>query len=93
MDRVTRFELSRTFVKRLRALPPQRQRRVEQALRAAMEDLRAPSLGLHELKGPLAGTYSINAGGDLRIHFEPLDAGPGTVALLTTVGTHSQLYG
>jgi hypothetical protein len=58
-----------------------------------MEDLTATGLDLHGLKGPLAGTYSISAGGDLRIHFEPQETSSGLVALLTTVDTHSQLYG
>ena len=93
MNRVARFEFSKTFVKRLRELPLRRQRRVEDALKAAMVDLNAPGLGLHQLKGPLAGTYSINAGGDLRVHFEARSTGPGVTALLITVGTHRQLYG
>jgi hypothetical protein len=35
----------------------------------------------------------ISAGGGPRIHFEPQGTGPEPVALLTAVGTHSQLYG
>ena len=93
MDRIARFEFSKTFVKRLRALPVKRQRRVELALRDAMVDINRPGLNLHGLKGKLAWTYSISAGGDLRVHFEPQDESSCPVALLITVGSHSQLYG
>jgi len=50
-------------------------------------------LRLHELKGDYAGTVSISAGGDLRIRMELREEDGVTIAILQSVGTHSQLYG
>ena len=76
MDRIARFEFSKTFVKRLRALPVKRQRRVELALRDAMVDIRGPGLNLHGLKGSSPGpirlvraeTYSSTLSRKMRTH-------------------------
>ncbi|MDR0284789.1 MAG: type II toxin-antitoxin system RelE/ParE family toxin [Propionibacteriaceae bacterium] len=91
--RIDSFHLTKRYLKHLTALSPAKQLKVRETMRLALSDINAPSLRLHELKGEFAGTYSISAGGDLRIHFELLQQDNEFVAVLQSVGTHSQLYG
>jgi len=87
------YHFTKRFLKRFTDLPPGKQIKVTQALTLAVADPYDPSLRLHALKGEYAGTYSISAGGDLRIHFEMTDKDGESIASLQSVGTHSQLYG
>jgi mRNA-degrading endonuclease YafQ of YafQ-DinJ toxin-antitoxin module len=93
VSQVARYHFTRHFNKQFAKLSPRRQAQVRQTLRLAMVDLDDPRLRLHELKGPFAGTYSISAGGDLRIHCGLITDEQAIVASLQAVGTHSQLYG
>jgi mRNA-degrading endonuclease YafQ of YafQ-DinJ toxin-antitoxin module len=98
---VDRFAATKQYSKALAKLQPKAQARVKRALEQALTDIHAPSLRLHGLSGRWLGVFSINAGGDLRILFEAVDAhedaaGPDsqtTVGVLITVGTHAQIYG
>jgi len=91
--KIDRFHFTKRFLKQLERLGAPQQARVQAALAQANVDLDLPSLRLHELKGEYAGTHSISAGGDLRIHIELFDEDGQTIASLQSVGTHSQLYG
>ncbi|MDR2895346.1 MAG: hypothetical protein LBV30_01635 [Propionibacteriaceae bacterium] len=84
---------TKTFEKQLGLLPDRKRSRVLEALRLLLENSNDRALRLHELKGQYEGTYSISAGGDLRIHFRLTLVGDCEVANLQDVGTHSQLYG
>ena len=90
--KVSQLRPTRRFKKRLSLLSAQRQRRIREALRLLLTDPHNAKLRLHGLKGEFADTYSISAGGDLRIHFELIEDGTKQVAVLQSVGTHSQLY-
>ena len=91
--RIDRLDLSRRFEKQIAKLPARKRARVREALRLAVADPDDPRLRLHELKGEFAGTYSISAGGDLRVHFRLIEEDGVSIANLHAVGTHSQLYG
>ncbi len=65
-----RFAATRQFAKAFARLPAKKQEKVRQVLAAALNDVSAPLLRLHPLTGDWAGTYSLSAGGDLRILFE-----------------------
>ncbi|MCL2470708.1 MAG: hypothetical protein FWF25_03070 [Propionibacteriaceae bacterium] len=91
--RIDRFELSKKFIKAFQKLTSGEQRRVNQALTTATVDLSHPALRSHELKGNYAGTVSISAGGDLRIHIHLIEEDDLTIAIVQSVGSHSQLYG
>lgn len=84
-----KLELSREFNKRFQKLSPKQADRVTRTLQTFLRDKHTPVLRYHALKGRWAGYYSISAGGDLRIHVRYLNA---QTALITTVGSHAQLY-
>jgi mRNA-degrading endonuclease YafQ of YafQ-DinJ toxin-antitoxin module len=91
--RIDRLDLSSRFVKQLTRLSVRKQDRVREALRLAINDPGDPRLRVHALAGQFQGTYSISAGGDLRIHFRLIESDGQSIASLQSVGTHSQLYG
>lgn len=80
---------AKAFDKSFLKLPAKKQQKVRATIVLFLENPRARSLRLHELEGKLAGTWSISAGGDLRIHFR-YDGD--TVVFFLAVGTHAQLY-
>ncbi len=82
-------QFSKQFIKQWRALPPKKQTKVIATIELFRQNPKARSLRLHELKGEFAGTWSISAGGDLRIHFR-YDCD--TLVFFLAVGTHAQLY-
>ena len=96
MRHVARYRFGREFKKLYGKLPPRKQAAVNEALKRALADLDDPRLRLHALKGEFVGTYSLSAGGDLRIHLrlleEMVDGETVLIASLQAVGTHSQLY-
>lgn len=49
-----------------------------------------PLLNNHALAGEYNGFRSIDITGDLRVHYQPIDA---KTALFITIGTHHELYG
>jgi len=87
------FKASSAFTKALGKLPKKERDRIQSALRKATADLTDPTLRCHKLKGQLAGVWSVDAGGDLRIHFRLRQEDQLIWAYLVAVGTHSQLYG
>ena len=91
--RIDRFHATKRFLKQYDRLTNAQQFKVQDALDLAARDSNAPSLRLHKLKGEYADTYSLSAGGDLRVHFELIQDSAQTIASLQAVGTHSQLYG
>jgi mRNA interferase YafQ len=66
------------------------------ALREALELLRADAfdsrLSTHKLRGQLSGLWSCSAGYDLRIVFEIVKQGDAEVILLSSCGTHDEVY-
>jgi hypothetical protein len=63
------------FLDSLFALSPTDQRRIRRALRQLDTDETTPSLHVHQLKGPQAGTWTACASKSLRITFERLEGG------------------
>lgn len=81
---------SKAFDKSFIKLPPKKRQKARAAIALFLQNPTTHSLRLHELKGELAGTWSISAGGDLRLHFRYLD--DGSVVFFLAVGSHAQLY-
>jgi addiction module RelE/StbE family toxin len=65
--------------------------RVQACLGVFLLNPDSPSLGRHALKGKYQGTYSISAGGDLRLHY--YEEGDNITFVFVRVGSHSRLYG
>lgn len=73
---------------------PQALADIQAALLLLQENLFAPQLSTHKLKGKLAGTWACSAGYDLRILFE-LVPNPERVEedlFLIEIGTHDEVY-
>jgi len=83
------FDINKKFQKSYTKLSSREQRRVDEAILLFLRNPESRKLRLHELKGELSGVWSINVGGDLRIHFEYTSENS---ILLINIGTHSQLY-
>jgi addiction module RelE/StbE family toxin len=86
-----RYEYDKKFLKRFRVLEKPVQQRVRDAIDLFKINPQAPSLRHHKLSGKLRGTWSISAGGDIRIHYRKYRNGD-IVIIFVAVGTHSQLY-
>jgi len=69
------LDFTSTFLKDLTAIARTDQRRIIRALDLLDANEQHPSLHVHELKGPLAGVWSVSASDSLRITFERLDTG------------------
>ncbi len=88
---------SNTFRRALRRTlkrQPQALVDITEALRLLQENLFAPQLATHKLKGKLAGIWACSAGYDLRILFE-LVANPDRAEedlFLLEIGTHDEVY-
>jgi addiction module RelE/StbE family toxin len=82
-------DYTKSFNAQFEKLPLEYQIIAKDAVELFLDDVAAPSLRNHALKGKWAGYRSISAGGDLRLHFKMV--GPNTV-LFVAVGSHSQLY-
>lgn len=81
--------LSKKFRQQIDKVSRKKQERVREAIKLFAIDPYHPQLRHHSLKGEWLGHYSLSAGGDVRIHFRYLDD---ETAVMTAVGTHSQLY-
>ncbi len=79
----------RDFEKQLAKLPQKQRVAAIDAIEEFLKDPAQPSLRVHALKGKWKGYASISAGGDMRLHFKPVDANK---ILFVAVGSHSQLY-
>jgi addiction module RelE/StbE family toxin len=86
-----RYEYDKGFIKRFRKLEKPVQRRVRNAIDLFKIAPETASLRNHKLSGKLRGTWSISAGGDIRIHYKKYRNGD-IVIIFVAVGTHSQLY-
>ena len=84
-----KISYAKSFTQSFLKLPEKKQIKVRNAVNLFIREPNNPKLRLHELQGPLAGVWSISAGGDLRLHFEYHGK---TAVFFLTVGTHSQLY-
>ncbi len=82
-------DFTKAFNKQFEKLPRKKQEQSSAAVALFLQDIAAPSLRNHALKGKWLGYRSISAGGDFRLHFKVI--GQNTV-LFVAVGTHSQLY-
>jgi len=67
---------------------------IQSTLRLLQENLFAPQLATHKLKGKLAGTWACSAGFDLRILFElvPNPERAEEDLFLIEIGTHDEVY-
>ncbi|PJE65155.1 hypothetical protein COU91_03130 [Candidatus Saccharibacteria bacterium CG10_big_fil_rev_8_21_14_0_10_47_8] len=79
----------RNFEKQLAKLPQKQRDKAIDAIEEFVSNPLRPSLRVHALKGKWSGYISISAGGDLRLHFKPVN---GNKILFVAVGTHAQLY-
>ena len=73
---------------------PQRQRKIDQALRVLETDLYASSLNTHKLHGKLSGLMACSCGYDCRIVFriEEDEKTKDTMVILIDMGTHDEVY-
>jgi mRNA-degrading endonuclease YafQ of YafQ-DinJ toxin-antitoxin module len=65
---------------------------IRDTLHLLQEDAFAPRLATHKLKGGLSGQLACSAGYDLRIVFEITQRDGREVVLLTSCGTHDEVY-
>lgn len=82
-------QFHKTFDKQFAKLTNKQKARVIKALELFFDNPVDPQLRNHPLTGEWAAYRSISAGGDMRLHYELIDA---KVAYFVSVGTHSQLY-
>jgi addiction module RelE/StbE family toxin len=82
-------EFHKDFDKQLGRLPEKQREKAIDVIASFLDDPTAVSLRNHALIGQWAGYRSISAGGDLRLHFQMVDA---DTAYFVAIGTHSQLY-
>ena len=85
------IKFSKNFQKQFDNLRLNEQARVNECLRLFQINPDFPFLRRHVLKGKYQGTYSISAGGDLRLHY--YEEGDQITFVFVRVGSHSQLYG
>jgi len=88
---------SYTFVrayKRILRRQPELPARIEQTLKALIQDPFHPQLHSHKLKGDLGGTWACTVSYDLRILFEFIQNQESGIEeiLLLTIGTHEDVY-
>ncbi|HJQ08051.1 MAG TPA: type II toxin-antitoxin system mRNA interferase toxin, RelE/StbE family [Candidatus Saccharimonadales bacterium] len=83
------IDFTKQFNKQFEKLPRKLREQAKTTIALFLDDLAAPSLRNHALRGEWAGHRSISAGGDLRLHFKMI--GEATV-LFVAIGSHSQLY-
>ena len=82
-------DFTKAFDKQFAKLPLKRQEKARETIALYLQNVSAPSLRLHVLKGEWLGYQSISAGGDLRLHFKMVEQ---DTILFVAVGSHSQLY-
>lgn len=82
-------DFTKPFNKQFQKLPSKQQKQARAAVALFVQDVTAPSLRNHGLKGEWLGYRSITAGGDLRLHFQVITDNK---VLFVAVGSHSQLY-
>jgi addiction module RelE/StbE family toxin len=87
MRRQARF--NKSFKEGFEKLPEKQKLKVRKAIRLFLEDSQSATLRDHPLKGEWLKHRSISAGGDLRLHYRPIDD---SLVVFVAVGTHSQLY-
>lgn len=78
------------FKKQYQKLPQKFQEKFDQRLMVFLEDPTNSALRVHPLKGPFAGYWSMNVGGDFRALYRK---DGDVIILFALIGTHSQLYG
>jgi addiction module RelE/StbE family toxin len=82
-------DFTKAFNKQFEKLPRKKQEQAKGAVALFIQDVAAPTLRNHGLKGEWQGHRSIRAGGDLRLHFKVI---ADNKVLFVAVGSHSQLY-
>lgn len=82
-------DYTKAFDKQFQKLPRKKQQQARDAIALFLDDITAPSLRNHALKGEWLGYRSISAGGDLRLHYQAITE---SKVLFVAVGSHSQLY-
>lgn len=82
-------DFTKAFDKQFQKLPAKQQKQAREAVALFLQDITAPALRNHGLKGEWQGYRSITAGGDLRLHYKIISE---SKVLFVAVGSHSQLY-
>lgn len=82
-------DFTKAFNKQFGKLPQKHQEKAKAAVALFLQDIAAPSLLNHALKGEWLGFHLTSAGGDLRLHFKIIGQ---NAVLFVAVGSHSQLY-
>ena len=85
-----RIFLHRNFKKRYKKLKSGEIRKFKERRDLFLEDQFHPSLNNHRLHGEYVGCQSIDITGDLRVHYEYVDA---DTVIFIIIGTHSELFG
>lgn len=85
-----KLEFSKEYQKQFDKLRRNEKTRVQACLRVFLHNPDSPTLRKHALKGEYLGYQSINAGGDLRLHYYEKD--DNITFVFVKVGSHSQLY-
>lgn len=81
--------LHKRFAKMAAKLPPKTKQKMVERMALFAGDPTDRLLRVHGLNTPYGGSYSINITGDVRAIYELIND---ETALLTHIGTHSQLY-
>ena len=82
-------DFTKGFNKQFEKLPRKSQERAKAAVKLFLQNIKAPSLRIHALKGEWLCYHSVSAGGDIRLHFKKINQ---NTVLFVAVGSHSQLY-
>lgn len=78
------------FNNHLKKLSVPQRKNIKEAIELFLDNPHSLQLRNHLLRGKWLGYRSISAGGDLRLHYRPVDD---DAVLFVAAGTHSQLYG
>lgn len=83
-------DFTQSFVKQLKKMPADKQRKFYDALRRFETNPYAPELRNHALKGKYIGYRSIDVAWDVRALYYVSGT---TVVIFALIGSHSELYG
>jgi len=87
-----KIEYHKNFTKQFAKLQRKEQERALNSLKLFENEPYAEQLRNHRLQGKLSQFRSINAGGDLRLHYYEKEPNH-IVVVFVAIGSHSQLYG
>ncbi len=85
---IVKIEYRKNFIKQYSKLNRKQQQAADKAVTCFVANPKTKRLRLHKLKGAYSETYSISAGGDLRLHFVVRSSST-DVAVFVAVGTRA----